>query len=327
MRFKHAMVLALTAGAVVASQSCPCAFDLSRHIVPPDEIMGGGPTKDGIPALTNPKFVRAREADFLADNEQVLGLAHGGEAKAYPLRIMNWHEIVDDKVGGEPLAVTYCPLTASPVVFDRRIHGREVVFGVSGLLYQSNLLMYDRATESLWSQLGGQAVAGSMARTRLSSVPSELTTWGRWRALHPDTLVLSLDTGVARDYTRDPYEDYEASESVMFPVSHPDARLPTKEPVLGIARNKDSLAIVLSALPQSPVTVEVGGNRLVVHYDSASNTTEVVVGLNAIPAVRTYWFAWASFHPETRVWGKVSEAELNRRRSNEALERMFHHGF
>jgi len=189
--FKHAMVLAFTAGAVVASQSGPYAFDLSRHIVPPDEIIGGGPPKDGIPALTNPKFVRAQEADFLADNDQVVGLAQGGEAKAYPLRIMDWHEIVDDKVGGEPLAVTYCPLTASPVVFDRRIHGREVVFGVSGLLYQSNLLMYDRTTESLWSQLGGgQSVAGSMARTGPASVPSELTTWRRWRALHPDTLVV-----------------------------------------------------------------------------------------------------------------------------------------
>jgi hypothetical protein len=327
IRFKRAMVVALTAGAVVASQSGPYAFDLSRHIVPPEEIIGGGPPKDGIPAILNPKFVRSQEADFLADNDQVVGLAKGGEAKAYPLRIMNWHEIVDDRVGGVPLAVTYCPLTASPVVFDRRIEGREVVFGVSGLLYQSNLLMYDRRTESLWSQLGSQAVAGSMARTELSSVPSELTTWRHWRALHPDTLVLSLDTGVSRDYTRDPYEDYQASESVMCPVSHRDARLPSKEPVLGIARERDSVAIVLSAVSTSPLEVEVGGTRLVVNYDSASNTTEVVVGRNAIRAVRTYWFAWAAFHPETRIWGKVSEAELKRRRSNQALEHMFHRGF
>src|SRR5215471_9732793 len=191
IRFKRAMVVALAAGALVASQSVPYAFDLSRHIVPPEEIIGGGPPKDGIPAILNPKFVRPQEAHFLADDDQVIGVARGGEAKAYPLRIMNWHEVVDDSVGGEPLAVTYCPLTASAVVFDRQIHGREVVFGVSGLLYQSNLLMYDRATESLWSQLGGQSVAGSMASTGLASVPSELTTWRHWRALHPDTLVLS----------------------------------------------------------------------------------------------------------------------------------------
>jgi len=112
----------------------------------------------------------------------------------------------------------------------------------------------------------------------------------------------------------------------MFPVSPRRSPSPQRTG-LGIARNKDSLAIVLSALPQSPVTVEVGGTRLVVNYDSARNTTEVVVGRNAIPAVRTYWFAWVAFYPETRVWGKVSEAELKRRRTNEALEHMFHCAF
>ena len=220
-------------------------FDLSSCLIPRDEMVAAGMPKDGLRAWTDPPFISADEADdltrkhrgkFLVSGDRVIGVALNGEAKAYPLRILNWHEIVNDHVGGRPVAVTYHPLCDSVAVFDRNVGGETLEFGVSGLLYNSNLLMYDRREggegESLWSQLQFRAVCGPAARhdTALDLIPAVLTTWQGWRETHPDTVVLAPGKNEKKRYKRDPYVSYFATDSVRFPVNPmpPDDRTPLK---------------------------------------------------------------------------------------------------
>lgn len=314
------LLIALAAYPVIS------AFDLTRHSVPLNEILGGGPPKDGIPALMQPKFAPAGEAGFMNDDDRVLGVIIGKEAKAYPVRILNWHEVVNDTVGHQPVAVTYCPLTASGLVYDRRVGNSELKFGVSGQLYQSNLLLYDKQTESLWSQLEQSAVTGPMTGKRLSALPSIETTWGRWRKLHPDTLVLSIETGFSRDYKRDPYASYEESEMVMFPVSRKDKRLMPKEQVFGVALKGESEAFPLRALgaSQGPVKAPLGGSEVNIAYDAATETAEATVAGKPIATYKGYWFAWAQFHPETKLWGNLPPDPARAAKHQlERLERMF----
>ena len=231
-------------------------FDLSRHSVPLDRIMSGGPPKDGIPAIKTPRFVDASAASFLRDDDRVIGLARGGVAKAYPLRILNGHEVVNDSVDDLPVAVTYCPLTGSAVAFDRRIAGQTLSFGVSGRLYESNVLMYDHQSESLWSQLAAEAVTGDHTGAKLAEVPTLVISWKAWKTAHPDTLVLSTSTGHVRDYDRNPYGAYESSGSLMFRPSRRDPRLRPKDRVLGLVMGGAARAYPLSDLQDAGGTVE-----------------------------------------------------------------------
>jgi len=252
-----------------------------------------------------PRFVSADKAGFLKPDDRVVGVAHAGAAKAYPLRILNWHEVVNDTIGTVAVAVTYCPLTASAVVFDRTVNARLLTFGVSGLLYQSNVLMYDHQSESLWSQLLEEAVTGPSTGTRLRTLPSVTTTWADWHSRYPATLVLSPHTGHVRDYARDPYADYHDSEHVMFPVRHFDARLPAKEKVVGVRVGNLSKAYTLTGLAGvRRVEDDVGTARLRIDYDVQSARADVldVRTGKPWPAVVAYWFAWAAFHPDTLVW-------------------------
>ncbi|GAM64201.1 hypothetical protein JCM19232_3477 [Vibrio ishigakensis] len=183
-------------------------FDLSNATVPLKLILSGGPPKDGIPALTDPKMLKGKEATYLKSDDVILGLVIAGEARAYPLRILNWHEIVNDKIAGGRYVVSYCPLCGSGMAFKaepKSFSKRSLNFGVSGLLYSSDVLMYDSETESLWSQIHGEAVSGKLVGTSLEQIPMSLDLWGNWMARNPDTLVLSTDTGFRRDYSRDPY--------------------------------------------------------------------------------------------------------------------------
>lgn len=191
-------------------------FDLSRHTVPLDQIVSGGPGRDGIPAILKPIFVASAEASFLVEEDRVLGMSLEREAKAYPVKILNWHEIVNDVIGGSPVVVTYCPLCGTGIAFEAAIRGRAHTFGVSGLLYQSDLLMYDHQTQSLWSQIGMEAVAGPMTGTRLTHLLLTHTTWSEWKAEHPTTLVLSTKTDYMRNYDRDPYLGYAQRAELMF---------------------------------------------------------------------------------------------------------------
>jgi len=204
-----------------------------KSIVPLDQIVSGGPPPDGIPSVDNPKFISIQEASkFLKDSE--LGLNLNGDVRAYPLQILVWHEIVNDNIGDVPVAITYCPLCFTNQVFNRTIDERVVVeFGTSGKLYNSNLVMYDRTTKTLWSQALAEGIVGKYAGTKLQRVPFDVAYWKEWKQLYPDSKVLSRDTGSNRPYGADPYGDYYTNSNVLFPVSNKDSRLDLKEIVVG----------------------------------------------------------------------------------------------
>ncbi|MEN8197571.1 MAG: DUF3179 domain-containing protein, partial [Pseudomonadota bacterium] len=185
--------------------------DFSKASVPLDEIMSGGPPRDGIPPIDNPKFLPVSEATSLADTEPVVGLVIGGEAKAYPLSILIWHEIANDTVGGVPVAVTFCPLCNAAMVFDRRVDARVLDFGTSGMLRNSDLVMYDRQTESWWQQFLGEAIIGELTGTVLKALPSRLESWGNFRKRAPQGQVLVPNNPNMRAYGRNPYAGYDAS--------------------------------------------------------------------------------------------------------------------
>lgn len=280
-------------------------FDLSDATVSSAEIVSGGPPRDGIPALDAPRFVSARSAGVPQDQDRVLGLSHKGVAKAYPIAILNWHEIVNDQFAGEPVAVTYCPLALSGVAYHARIDGRPVGFGTSGLLYNSNLVMYDRETLSLWPQLMNQAVSGRFKGKSLKPLPLLHTTWADWRQRHPNTLVLSADTGYHRDYGRDPYADYAQSRDPYFPVKAQSGRYPPKEWVLGVEVNGVAKAYPFTELAKAEGEIEdhVGGKTAWVRFDRGHRTAAVYdPDGTELPGVVAYWFAWYAFHPDTAVF-------------------------
>lgn len=297
----------LLVGSIAIAAPVKNGFDLANALVPPDAIEQGGPPRDGIPALDRPAFVSAGAAHFLGAKDWVLGIVRNGVAKAYPIAILNWHEVVNDDFAGEPIVVTFCPLCGSGVAFQAREQRRRLVFGVSGLLYNSDLLLYDRQSGSLWSQLMGQAISGVMKGVRLTSVPMTQTTWSDWKKRHPGTLVLSPNTGYARDYQRDPYAGYAQSERLMFDVRahslnyhyHP------KERVIGVKLAGSYKAYPFIELGRTSGVVHdmVGGKPIEVHFD-ASNQSAVVFDSDGreIPSVIAYWFAWFAFHPDTGVY-------------------------
>ncbi len=209
--------------------------------IPQDQVFDGGPGKDGIPALENPKLINASAVTFLDDADLVLGYKNGNEVRAYPHPILDWHEIINDKVGDHAFAVTYCPLTGTGIGWDRIIDGKETTFGVSGLLFNSNLLPYDRETDSNWSQMRLDCVNGELLGTKIATFNLVETTWATWKAMYPQTKVVSTETGFSRNYSRYPYGDYKTNNSnLIFPVSPTDNRLESKERVLGIILDGDA---------------------------------------------------------------------------------------
>ncbi|SMN16143.1 hypothetical protein CRYPA_24 [uncultured Candidatus Thioglobus sp.] len=208
----------LTSGCNAQNSISKNGFYLSNSSIDITQILSGGPGKDGIPAIDNPVFVTKDKADFLKDVNRVLAVEIDGIAKAYPINILNWHEIVNDSIGDKSFAVTYCPLCGTGAVFSADIAGNHSRFGVSGLLYNSGVLLYDDVTESLFSQILSKAISGPLVNEKLQVLASTHTTWGGWKEQHSDTLVLSTDTGYSRDYTRNPYGNYGASRTLYFPA-------------------------------------------------------------------------------------------------------------
>lgn len=284
-------------------------FNLDDVLIPADEIHFGGPPKDGIPALDHPKFVRACEARFLQPQDRVLALERNGVAKAYPLNILNWHEIVNDRFGDEAIAIVYCPLCGSGTASLAEIDGRALQFGVSGLLYNSDVLMYDRQTQSLWSQIKARAVTGPMKGKRLPGVPVVHTTWSDWLARHPDTLVLSLETGYIRDYFANPYRGYDQDNNIMFPVRFRSEGYHPKERVLGLELNGKAKAYPFIELDKATTDASVAihdafaGQQISVRYDATHHSAEVFDAEGQpLPGITLFWFAWYTFHPETEVF-------------------------
>lgn len=206
--------------------------------IPVDDIRDGGPGKDGIPSVDNPQFSDLSSATYLQDDDLVIGIAVGEEVRAYPHPILDWHEIVNDQVEEIPFALTYCPLTGSGIAWDRFLDGEVTTFGVSGLLFESNLIPYDRKTNSNWSQMKLTCVNGPLMGQEIPTLPLIETTWATWKARYPDSQVMTTTTGFDRNYGEYPYGDYLTNNDyLLFPVSNPDTRLPEKERVHGIIVN------------------------------------------------------------------------------------------
>ena len=293
--------------------------DFSRHTVPLREFMSGGPGKDGIPALERPRFLPVAKATYLRPQEPVIALTLAGHARAYPLQILVWHEIVNDTVAGVPVAVTFCPLCNTAIAFDRRVEGRTLSFGTTGNLRNSDLVMYDRQTESWWQQFGGEGVVGRYAGTRLKVLPARIVAWRSFRAEHPDGLVLSRETGYSRPYGKNPYAGYDdVSSPPFFPAAHgDDRRLPPKERVVFLERDGATVAIPFSALAKRrELAVTLAGHRFDVKWQggvsSALDTSEIAAGRDVgaarvvergrpVPFSEPFWFAVAAFRPDTRI--------------------------
>jgi hypothetical protein len=231
------------------------------------EILSGGPPRDGIPAIDAPKFVSVGEADaWLKPNEAVALINVNGDARAYPVQVLTWHEIVNDTVGGVPLAVTYCPLCNTAIAFERTFDGRELDFGTTGRLRYSNLIMYDRPTETWWQQGTGQGIAGEYAGRRLTQRPMTLIAWDDFKAAYPSGKVLDRDTGFTRSYGRNPYVGYDNPDTqpFLYQGPHTPNLLPALARVFALNLNDDPVAFSYDALAQQRVLTDVVGGEPVV---------------------------------------------------------------
>ncbi len=280
----------------------------TKHSVPLEDIVGGGPPMDGIPSIDDPKYVSVSDASkFLKDDDSGISIDMDGVSRFYPYQILVWHEIVNDTVNGQRILVTYCPLCGSGIVFDPLVNDERVEFGTSGKLWNSNLVMYDRATLSYWSQALGEAIVGPMTGRKLRIVPYDLTTFGSWSSNYPDGEVLSKDTGAIRFYGRDPYADYHKSDEIIFPVDNKDDRLNPKELVFGIIINNKAKAYVPSKIKDKKEIVDhFEGEEIVLKYISELDAVQMFKKtdnkLERINPFTTYWFSWVAVHPQTELY-------------------------
>lgn len=284
-------------------------FDLVNSHVPSYDIQKGGPTKDGIPAIDNPYFSTADQAGFLKPEDRVLGILLGGKPRAYPIKILNWHEVVNDKdsANNQSVVVTYCPLCGAGMVFNANFNGRKHTFGVSGLLYNSGGLLYDRETQSLWSPMMKRAVTGLSAGQALTSIPVAHVSWESWQKQHPTTWVLSTNTGFARDYNTSPYMGYDKSNQLLFPVSHKNPRYHPKDKILGVCFGNQCKAYPLKELSREGrqgIYDNFAGRTLRINIDFANQDGQIIdTRTNQIvDSVNAYWFAWYAFHPNTEIY-------------------------
>lgn len=303
-------IIAVLLGTLACSPSAQAAskngFDLDGALIPSKEIRKGGPPRDGIPSLDDPQFVAGREADFLAADDRILGLTYQGVSRAYPIRILNYHEIVNDSLNGQSVVVTYCPLCGTGVAFSATpIGDRRLEFGVSGLLYNSDVLMYDRQTGSLWSQLMNLAISGPLKGAMLESLAISHTTWRDWLDRFPDTEVLTTKTGFRRNYSVNPYPGYSGTGKLYFPVSDDDNRYRRKEVVMGVQIRDQFRAYPFEELRQGPAVFadEFQGESFEVLFDADNETARLMrKDGSEIPTILSFWFAWYAFHPKTEVF-------------------------
>jgi hypothetical protein len=337
------------------------ADEFPDPLIDPSEVVSGGPPPDGIPPIDDPQFISVSDADvWLNDAEPVLVVDVDGDVRAYPIQIMMWHEIVNDTVGGVPLAVTYCPLCNSALSFERVVRGVETTFGTSGNLYNANLVMYDRATESLWNQLDGRAVIGVLTGDVLTQVPSTTMSWGTFKDSRPNGKVLDRDrTGASRAYGTNPYTGLDDPNGQPFLFNGDiDVRAKAMQRIVAIESGGDAAAWTLDAISSDEQTAatsaEFNGEPLVILWQageaSALDASDIAAGrdvgtvgvfsavvdgqeltfqagadsfvddqtsstwnilgeatagplagttLDPVVFVRTFWFSWAAFRPDT----------------------------
>ena len=234
--------------------------------IPQQLVVDGGPGKDGIPSVDNPTYVAAN-SEVLSDNALVVGFLTAAGARAISHEILDWHEVVNDNIDGLPVAVNYCPLTGSAMLWEGAVAASDPTFGVSGLLYNSNLILYDRETDSLWSQMSVQSVNGQRVREQPRMRALVETTWGTWRQMYPETTPMSRVTGFSRNYGLYPYGDFRTSDRLIFSVSTNDTRLHRKARVVGVTRNGIARAYPIGEL-----------GSLSVINDELANTPLVIAG-------------------------------------------------
>ncbi|MBI2989897.1 MAG: DUF3179 domain-containing protein [Candidatus Magasanikbacteria bacterium] len=280
-----------------------------KRSVPLDEIVNGGPPPDGIPPIDHPQFVAIDEAEkFLSEAEIGLALNYKGRSRFYPFQILVWHEIVNDLFDDIRVLVTYCPLCRSGIVFDPVVAGERVEFGTSGKLWNSNLVMYDRKTHSLWSQVLGEAIVGDMTGTKLKVLASDIIRFGAWKRAFPQGEVLSRNTGQIRDYGTDPYGNYYTTSGTYFPINHTDNRLDDKELVLGLVVNGHAKAYYPVAIQRAgKIEDSLAGKIIVGEYDTDIEAVRLFEKkpdgtLERLNPVAVYWFSWAAAHPDTELF-------------------------
>jgi hypothetical protein len=263
-------------------------------------IFQGCPRRDCIPSIDQPEFIPTAEVGFLDADDLVLSITHSGETRAYPTRILDRHEIVNDHFGDTPLAVTYCPLCGSGLAFVRELDGAATEFGVSGLLHNNDLIMYDRKTHSIWQQITGRSLAGPKRGETLEALPLSMALWADWRKAHPQAHVLSPPFEPSQ-YDKQAYADYASSERLMFPVGAEDARLHVKKVIYGLELENQPIAVDSEWLEQNGSwSHEMDGATLSLQFDEAGGVRGFLNG-KEISVHRMYWFAWYSFHPGTSL--------------------------
>ena len=252
--------------------------NLENRSIDLDEILSGGPPKDGIPALDAPKFIAIKEAgEWLKSNEPVISLKIGNEARAYPLQILMWHEIVNDEIGGQPVTITFCPLCYTAIAFDGNLDGKRCSFGVTGMLRHSDMIMYDRQTESWWQQISGEGIVGNMNGKKLKQFPSQIVSFGQFSKAFPKGLVLSRETGHKREYGINPYRGYDDITKTPFLFrGKPDERLKPMEKIIAV-----ELDGVTKAYPHTitkkkrVITDKIKNTELVIfHADGATSALD-----------------------------------------------------
>ena len=290
-------------GPAAAAPQTLNGFRLAPLLVKPELVRAGGPERDQIKAVDDPQFVIPEQATWVIGDTPVIGIELGGEARAYPVHLMERHQIVNDVLAGVPIALSYDPLAGTPRAFRRSVSGRNLHFGVSGLVYNACSLMYDRETESLWSQFTGQAISGPLAGKRLDRIRVRQEPRDLWLGRAPTSTVLVRPDPKGIDYRYSPYKAYWLQEEILFPVAAKDSRFHSKELVLGVVAKGKARAYLGSLLTAAGGRVDDDfyGKTIRIFYDSegAFMQWDVPKGTEVTEA---YWFAWKAFHPDTEIW-------------------------
>jgi peroxiredoxin len=278
-----------------------------KHSIPLGDIRGGGPPKDGIPSIDSPNFVSIAEAnEYINDDGLGIALSFNGIDRFYPFQIIVWHEIVNDNIGGQAALVTYCPLCGTGIVFDPIVNGKVTAFGTSGKLWNSNLIMYDRQTDSYWSQVLGEAVVGEQTGTKLSLLSHQNLLYKDWKDEHPNGEVLSKDTGSFRDYSTTPYGDYDSNKSLFFPVDNENDSYHPKTPTYQIEVNGVVKIYPIEELDKGAAQFDdtVGDVVVGVVYNKQNKTVKMSnkkTGAEIVPFYG-FWFSVISVHPNAEVY-------------------------
>lgn len=265
--------------------------------------------KDSIPALTNPAYESGSSSlNWLKKEDLVIGVNYDGDVRAYPIKILSWHEIVNDTIGGKDVLISYSPLCGSGVVYSRKVEDKTLTFGNTGALYESCTVIYDVDSNSYWWQVNGQSIRGEYIDKKMTIEPAMITTWEAWYKEYPNSQVLSVNTGSSRDYLTDPYTDYYKIDSSAFPVSVNDTRLAAKSTVVGVEVNSKFKAYAVADAKGKVIKDEFEGKSIEVVGDAQGRTAQIFYVENnqkaVAPQSSAFWFAWSTAHPETELYRK-----------------------